>query len=205
MTARLNLLAALCSVVTSLPCNDTTILGFSHPRCDPEGNLLPPAAYPNGIQGAIDASVAYYARTPNVYYSHGLPPFVWSTFTSGWLPTSTDIIAGMQDRMGLLGYLKYYQRAVSGRGGNNASAALQAAVFLGEYLTKWANTPPEGPWANVTRSTGVNLQWPLKVACQGDLDFGIDCIETDRLGLAGYALLKVGSSTRCTVRVSCSG
>ena len=58
-------------------------------------------------------------------------------------------------------------------------------------LTRWANTPPRGPWANVTRSTGINLQWPLEIACQGDLSFGVDCIETDRLGLAGYALLEV--------------
>jgi hypothetical protein len=195
----------LSSVSGQYPCNTATVLGFTHPTCDTAGNLLPPAVFANGIQGSIDAAVEYYARTPTSFFSHGIPPYAWATFTSGHLPTSTDIIAGMQDGMGILGYLKYYRRAQSGRGGVNATAALQAAVFLGEYLTKWANTPPRGPWANVTRSTGVNLQWPLEIACQGDLPFGINCIETDRLGLAGYALLEVrmSPSLRSTGLPSC--
>ena len=123
--------ASECSA-QSLPCNASTILGFSHPTCDAAGNLLPPATYPNGIQGAMDASVSYYDKTPEEFFSHGFPSYVWTTFTSGHLPTSDQIIAGMQDGMGLLGYLKYFRRASAGRGGNNATAALKAAVFLGD-------------------------------------------------------------------------
>jgi len=107
-----------------------------------------------------------------------------------YIPTSFDIIAGMQDGMGIIGYVKLFERARAGRGGN-ATAALISAQALGDYLTRWANTPAAGAWPNVTRSTGLNVEWPLITAAQGDIDFGINCIETDRAGLAGYALLRL--------------
>lgn len=172
-----------------LPCGAPTILGFYTPQCDANGLLLPP---PGGVQGAVDHSVQYYALSPrDLPLAHGFPPFVWATFTAGdYIPTSLDIIAGMQDGMGLIGYLKYYARAKAGRGGN-ATAALDAAIFLGDYLSLWSLTPSQGVWSNVTRSTGINLEWPLFSSSQGDANFGINCIETDRVGMTGYALLKL--------------
>jgi hypothetical protein len=170
-------------------------LGFFPPVCDADGNLLPPAHF-QSVQAAMDASVGFYSRSPlDLPLSHGLPPFVWATFTTGfYVPSSFDIIAGMQNGMGLLGYAKYIARARAGRGGN-ASQALAGALALGEYLVRWANTPAAGVWANVTRSTGLNFEWPLSTAAQGDAAFGVNCIETDRLGIAGVGLLELHQAT----------
>ena len=179
----------------SFPCNASTTLGFYSPTCDLTGNLLPP----NGrtLQSFMDTSVSYYAASPlNLPDSHGFPPFVWATFTDGdYIPTSFDIIAGMLDGMGIIGYLKYASRALAGRGGNS-TAALTAAVQLGQYLGRWAKTPPTGVWANVTRSTGLNVEWPLTTAAQTDLLFGVNTIEPDKVALAGYALLLLFNATR---------
>ena len=169
-------------------------LGFFPPACDEAGGLLPPAHW-GGLQPALDAAVHFYAASPlDLPLSHGLPSMVWATFTTGYIPTSFDIIAGMQDGMGLLGYTKYMERATRGRGGN-ASEALPSALALGEYLVAWANTPAQGVWGNVTRSTGLNFEWPLSTSSQGDADFGLNCIETDRVGIAGFALLKLHEAT----------
>ena len=195
----LALLLAL-PAASAAPCAgnaSTARVGFYAPTCDADGQLLPPAAF-GSIMASVDAAVAYIAKSPlDLPLSHGFPPFVWATFTADfYLPTSLDIIAGMQDGMGLLGYLKLMRRIKAGRGGaSNATAALEAAVFLGDYLTLWTNTPATGVWANVTRSTGLNIEWPLFTASQGDIDFGINCIETDRVGMAGFALLKLYEAT----------
>ena len=179
----------------ALPCSAPTILGFFTPACDAAGNLLPPATFNHSLQAAMDASVRFYDAAPlSLPDSHGLPPYAWATFMDGYLPTSFDIIAGMQDGMGILGYVKYARRAAAGRGGN-ATAAVAAAQYLGDYLTLWANTPPTGTWANVTRSTGWNIEWPLSTAAQGDLPFGVNTIETDKVALAGYALLELHNLT----------
>ena len=179
-----------------LPCPENVrTLGFFAPDCDAQGGLLPPPRF-GSLQASMDAAMGYYARSPlDLPLSHGLPPFVWATFTTGvYIPSSFDIIAGMQDGMGILGYVRYIERARSGRGGN-ASLALPGALALGEYLTTWANTPAQGVWGGVTRSTGLNFEWPLSTAAQGDAAFGINCIETDRVGLAGFALLRLFEAT----------
>ena len=183
--------SAACAAAAPLPCGAPTVLGFYAPRCDAAGLLLPPLA--GGVQEAVDRSAAYYAAAPrDLPLSHAFQPFVWATFMSGtdYLPTSFDIIAGMQDGMGLVGYLKLYARARAGRGGN-ATAALDAALQLGDYLSLWALTPATGVWKNVSRSTGLNVEWPLTTASQGDIDFGINCIEVDRVAMTGYALLRL--------------
>ena len=126
---RFVLVASVAATASALPCGAPTILGFFTPKCDANGLLLAPFA--GGVQEAVDRSVAYYAAAPyDLPLSHNFQPFVWATFMSGfdYLPTSLDIIAGMQDGMGLLSYVKLYKRAKAGRGGN-ATAALSAAVF----------------------------------------------------------------------------
>jgi len=191
--AALASLSAAAPASATLPCAAPTILGFFAPRCDAAGLLLPPLPFAGGVQEAVDRSVAYYAAAPrDLPDSHGFQPFVWATFMSGvgYLPTSLDIIAGVQDGMGLIGYLKLYARARAGRGGN-ATAALDAAVQLGDYLSLWALTPAQGVWANVSRSTGLNIEWPLTTSSQGDANFGVNCIETDRVAMTGFALLKL--------------
>jgi hypothetical protein len=47
----------------------------------------------------------------------------------------------------------------------------------------------------VTRSTGINTEWPLLTASQRDLEFGIETIETDKVALSGYALLMLYTAT----------
>jgi hypothetical protein len=186
------LLLAAVGAAPADPCA-TRVLGFYNASCDAAGNLLPPPHF-GSIQGSLDAAVAFYARAPlELPLSHGLPSYAWATFTSGYIPTSFDIIT-MQDSMGIFGYLRYLERSRAGRGGN-ASAALTSALALGEYLVAFTNTPAQGVWANVTRSTGLNYEWPLFTASQGDITFGINCIETDRVAMAGYALLLLHEAT----------
>jgi hypothetical protein len=169
-------------------------VGFHNASFDAAGNLLPPAFFNFSVQLALDASVAFYSSAPLRLFSHGLPPWVWSTFTNGdYEPTSTDIVAAFSNGLGILGYVKYHERAAAGRGGAgaNASAALQGATWLADYLVSWALTRPEGAWPSVARSTGVNTDWPLNRSAQHDANSGPDCIETDKVGIVGYALLKL--------------
>ena len=58
-------------------------VGFHNASFDAAGNLLPPAAFNFSVQRAMDASVAYYAAAPQSLFSHGFPPWVWSTFLLG--------------------------------------------------------------------------------------------------------------------------
>ena len=95
---------AVCAVTAAaaaavpLPCSAPTIVGFYTPTCDAAGNLLPPNYFNHSLQAAVDASVAYYAKSP--LDEHGLPSFTYATFLDGaYNPTSLDIIAGMQDGM----------------------------------------------------------------------------------------------------------
>ena len=167
-------------------------VGFYNASFDGDGNLLPPEFFGGSVQSAMDASVVYYASAPESLFSHGFPPWVWSTFTNGdYKPTSTDIVAAMSDGLGILGYVKYYERAVAGRGGSNATAALTAAKWLADYLINWATTWPTGAWPSVARSTGVNSEWPLNHSSQHDANSGQNCIETDKVGIVGFALLKL--------------
>jgi hypothetical protein len=178
-------------------CNTSSQLGFHRVVCDGAGNLALPAAYPT-LQAMLDASVVYYSLSPrDLPLSHGLPPFVWATFTAGdYIPTSLDIIAAMQDGMGLIGYSKYLARARAGRGGD-AAAAAAAIADLAEYMLAWASTPRDAGWAwpGVVRSTGLNIEWPLTTAAQTDALSGVNTIETDKVGLAGWALLLAANVT----------
>lgn len=171
------------------------VVGFHNASLDADGNLLPPAFFNHSVQRAMDASVAYYASAPPASFSHGFPPWVWSTFTNGnYTPTSTDIVAAMSDGLGILSYVKYFHRAAAGRGGN-ATAAMQGARWLADYLIAFAATWPVGAWPSVARSTGVNSEWPLNHSAQHDANSGQNCIETDKVGIVGYALLKLHEAT----------
>jgi hypothetical protein len=148
MALRAALAAAAASLAAAVPCPGTvTVLGFHAPECDAAGNLAPPAAF-GSVQAAVDASVAYYGASPlDLPDSHGFPPYVWATFTDGaYIPTSFDIIAGFQDGLAVLGYVKLARRAAAGRGGN-ATEALRAAAFHADYLMNWTLTPPAGAWS----------------------------------------------------------
>jgi hypothetical protein len=168
-------------------------VGFHNATLDGAGNLRPPAFFNFSVQAAMDASVVYYDSAPAGVWSHGFPPWVWSTFTNGdYVPTSTDIVAAMSDGLGILGYVKYYHRAVAGRGGgDHAGAALRAAKWLADYLVTYAATWPVGAWPSVARSTGVNTEWPLNHSAQHDANSGQNCIETDKVGIVGFALLQL--------------
>ena len=167
-------------------------VGFHNATLDSNGNLLPPAFFNFSVQNAVDASVLYYYSAPPELFSHGFPPWVWSTFTNGsYQPTSTDIVAAMSDGLGVLSYVKYVERARAGRGGVHAAAALTSAKWLADYLIHWSLTWPVGAWPSVSRSTGVNTEWPLNHSAQHDANSGQNCIETDKVGIVGFALLKL--------------
>ena len=68
---------------------------------------------------------------------------------------------------------------------------------MGDYLVKETLTPNEGAYPRFTRSTGVNTDFPLKSSCQQDKNMGgVNCIEPDKGGVAGFALVKLYDATQ---------
>jgi hypothetical protein len=101
-----------------------------------------------------------------------------------------EIIPAMQNGMGILSYLKYYRLT-----NQTEPQYLATAKLMAEYLISEANTANVGPWANTTRSSGFNWQWPLTASSQSDMWFGADCIEPDKVALAAYALFELFLTT----------
>lgn len=49
---------------------------------------------------------------------------------------------------------------------------LRLASQLGDFLITQTLTAPLGPYANITRSSGLSYQWPEKNSSQHDVDYG---------------------------------
>jgi len=146
-----------------------------------DGKLLPWTAWDD----AIDREMNWYLNCP--LDSHGYPIFVFTTFMDGaYQPYKPEVIPCTQDGMGILSYLKYYEYT-----GKTNQKLVEWAVKMGDYLCKEALTPDEGVYPKFTRSTGINTEFPLKQSSQGDAKYGINVIEPDKGGLAGYALARL--------------
>jgi len=67
---------------------------------------------------------------------------------------------------------------------------------MGDYLVEETLTPDQGRYPRFTRSTGHHTDFPLKRSAQGDEQKGVNVIEPDKGGIAGYALLMLYDATQ---------
>lgn len=146
-----------------------------------DGKLLPWTSW----HDAIDREMNWYLNCP--LDPHGYPIFVFTTFMDGeYKPYKPEVIPCTQDGMGILSYLKYYEYT-----GKSNQKVMRWAVKMGDYLCKETLTSDEGAYPKFTRSTGLNTEFPLKQSSQGDAKYGVNVIEPDKGGLAGYALARL--------------
>jgi len=155
-------------------------------KFDAENRLLPWISW----NSALDREMRFYEEAPS---EHGYPIFVTNTFLDGnWeaLKGRNDTIPAMQDGMGIISYLKFYEL----RGKRNAKT-LELARAMGDYLIREDLTPESGKYPRFTRSTGRRGNFPQAwdAGSQGDRPFEI---EPDKGGIAGYALMLLYEATR---------
>jgi hypothetical protein len=150
-------------------------------RFDSKGHLLPWIAW----NTALDREMLFHQRCPA---DHGHPRFVSVTFLDGnWipLPDRTDTIPAMQNGMGILSYLKFYDLR-----GKRDDACPKTAGAMGDYLVNETLTPDSGKYPRFTRSTGMRGKFPQPPDCGSQADRPYE-IEPDKAGVAGYALMEL--------------
>jgi hypothetical protein len=165
---------------------DSGTIGNHKARYDSHGVLLPWTSWGD----AIDREMQWYLKCP---MEHGYPRFVSMTFMDGNfqpIQRRKDFIPSMQNGMGIISYLKYY----NSRGARNPKW-LEVARSMGEYLVQDSLTPDTGKWPRFTRSTGWRERFPQPPDCgsQGDRPYET---EPDKGGIAGYALVLLYEETK---------
>jgi len=167
--------------------SDTNItIGFHTAIFDDNGNLLPWLSW----EDAVELEMNWYLNCPIEDY--GYPVFVYNTFMNGYYEwDGFVIIPGMQDGMGIISYVKYFEYT-----GRTNHQVLEWAKLMASYILNQTLTPNEGPYANFPRSSGLNMAFPLDVSAQADVLFGPDTIEPDKGGIVGYALLLLYNATQ---------
>jgi hypothetical protein len=161
------------------------IIGAHEARFDAQGHVLPWIAW----NTALDREMHFYQQCPA---DHGYPRFVSVTFLDGnWtpLPNHMDTIPAMQNGMGILSYLKFYDFR-----GKSDPAYLTTARSMGDYLVKETLTPDSGKYPRFTRSTGTRGKFPEPPDCGSQADSPYE-IEPDKGGIAGYALVLLFEAT----------
>ncbi len=154
-------------------------------RFDAQGRLEPWIAW----NTALDREMRFYQQCPA---DHGYPRFVSVTFLDGnWtpLPDHKDTIPAMQNGMGILSYLKFYDLR-----GRKDPAYLTTARAMGDYLLNEALTPDSGKYPRFPRSTGTLGKFPQPPDCGSQADHPYE-IEPDKGGIAGYALVLLFDAT----------
>lgn len=194
------LLLCLSLFSASIAQQSSTPIGFYNGTFDSSGNILPHVA----PLRAASLLVRFY-QTACPLGRHGYPVFVTSTFLDADCRDrdNPQIIPGTHLGMGILSFLQYAQllRAVSGSplsapiADLNPPALLNfsvsAALSMADYLLRQSLTPQTGVFAGIPRSSGINLDFPLRESAQADVAFGINTTEPDKAGIAGYALLRL--------------
>jgi hypothetical protein len=173
------------AVCAGLAGGQTPQLGNHAPRYDAHGTLLPWTSWTD----ALDREMRWYQKCP---VEHGYPRFVYLTFMNGdYNPVvrRPDNIPAMQNGMGIISYLKYYEWK-----NKSAPGVLQFARYMGDYLVKESLTPDTGKYPRFTRSTGWSNQFPLKPDSGSQADQPFE-IEPDKGGIAGYALVLLHEAT----------
>lgn len=166
---------ALSSLAAAAP---PVTLGSHQAKYAPDGSLLPWTSW----KDAIDREMNWYLHAP---LEHGYPSFVSMTFMNDrYQPEAgrPSFIPSMQDGMGIISYLKYYEFT-----GKKDPQVLRVARYMGDYLVKESLTPDTGKYPRFTRSTGSRSQFPLPPDSGSQDDQPYE-IQPDKGGIAGYAL-----------------
>jgi hypothetical protein len=178
------LLAALILYPQAVPAQ--VMLGSHVAKYAADGSLLPWTSWAD----ALDREMKWYERCP---IEHGYPRFVWLTFMDGQyqpIESRPDTIPAMQNGVGIISYLKYYEYT-----GRKSAKALEFARYMGDYLVKESLTPDTGKYPRFTRSTGWSNAFPQR-ADSGSQDDKPYEIQPDKGGIAGYALLLLYRETQ---------
>ena len=153
-------------------------IGFHKAVYDEEGKLLPWIDWSTALRKEMD----WYLNCP--VGEKGYPVFIYTTFMDeNYKGYRDDFIPATQLGMGIISYLKYFYYT-----GKAVPKVLKLARLMGDYLVKESLTPDKGAYPRFTRSTGHNTDFPLKRSAQGDGKLGVNVIEPDKGGIAGYAL-----------------
>lgn len=178
--------ACWCLTLFALPLIAPAQTLGNHPAVyDMHGILLPWTSWRDIMQREVN----WYLNCP---VENGYPRFVYTTFLDGdYQPMTNDasFIPAMQDGMGIISCLKYYEFQ-----GRQDARVLRMARYLGDYLINEANTPDVGKYPCFTRSTGWRAKFPQPPDCgsQGDRPYET---EPDKGGIAGYALVLLYEET----------
>ncbi len=154
-------------------------IGFHDAVCDDSGKLLPWTSWSHALRLEMD----WYLNCP--VGTKGYPVFIYTTFMDeNYKGYRDDFIPATQLGMGIISYLKYFKYT-----GKADPRVLKLARLMGDYLVEESLTPGEGAYPRFTRSTGHNTDFPLIRSAQGDEKLGVNVIEPDKGGIAGYALV----------------
>ena len=177
--------ALLLPALTGQQSSQNILVAGHQARFDAQGRLEPWIAW----NTALDREMHFYQQCPA---DHGYPRFVSVTFLDGnWtpLPDHKDTIPAMQNGMGILSYLKFYELR-----GKKDPVYLATARSMGDYLVKEAITPDSGKYPRFPRSTGTLGKFPQPADCGSQADHPYE-IEPDKGGIAGYALVLLFDAT----------
>jgi hypothetical protein len=151
----------------------------NHPaKYSPDGVLQPWTSFGD----ALDREMAYYLRCP---IEHGYPRFVVMTFMNKdytGQPSRPDFIPAMQNGMGIISYLKYYNFTDKKR-----PEVLRFARYMGDYLVNESLTPDTGKYPRFPRSTGISERYPQPEDAGSQKDRKYE-VQPDKGAIAGYAL-----------------
>ncbi|MFN7994132.1 MAG: hypothetical protein U0Q18_11045 [Bryobacteraceae bacterium] len=165
---------------------DNPYIGNHRAVYDSRGALLPWTSWKN----ALDREMKWYLACP---IENGYPRFIYMTFMTGdYTPVAPrhDFIPSMQNGMGIISYLKYFQWS-----GRREPRILDFARYMGDYLVKESLTPDTGKYPRFTRSTGIRERFPQPPDCGTQDDKPYE-IEPDKGGIAGYALVLLYEQTQ---------
>ena len=160
---------------------------------DKTGQLLPWTGYRDAIAREMD----WYQHCPEHGATAsgrlvGYPRFVTTTFMMGnyaAIARRPSTIPAMQNGMGIISYLKYWNYT-----GRKDARILKTANQMADYLIKECLTPDTGVYPLFPRSTGTAGQIPMPADCGSQRDHAYE-IQPDKGAIAAYALLKLWEQT----------
>jgi hypothetical protein len=138
----------------------------------------------------LEREMKWYLNCP---VENGYPRFVCMTFMEDTYTLRSDrpdFIPSMQNGMGIISYLKYYQHIEK-----KNPKVLEFARAMGDYLVKESLTPDTGKYPRFTRSTGIANRFPQPPDCGSQADHPYE-IQPDKGAIAGYALALLYEETK---------
>ncbi len=162
------------------------MMGSHEAKYAADGSLIPWTSWSD----VLNREMSWYLQCP---IEHDYPRFVWMTFMDGEHqadPKRFDFIPSMQNGVGIISYLKYYNYT-----GRKNAKVLEFAHYMGDYLVKESLTPDTGKYPRFTRSTGARGKFP-QPADSGSQDDKPYEVQPDKGGIAGYALTLLYEETK---------